>query len=107
MRLIVVIITLYSNLIFGQDSATVHSFKLFSNILKEERYFQVYVPSLTAKKLEVLYVLDGQAQFGTVVNALKQLGDNQKLVIGVGNIWSRDRDYTTTHVKPSPLIDSA
>src|SRR6476660_3880826 len=107
MRLIAFIITCYSNSIFGQDSSTIQSFKIYSNILKEERYFQAYVPSPSAKKLEVVYVLDGQAQFKTVVNVLKQLGDNKKLIVGVGNIWLRDRDYTISHVRPSAVMDSA
>src|SRR5215831_973001 len=107
MRLIAFVIMFYSNFIFGQDSATVQSFKIYSNILKEERYFQVYVPSSSAKKLEVVYVLDGQAQFKTVVNVLKQLGDYKKIVVGIGNIWLRDRDYTISHVKSSAVTDSA
>ena len=50
--------------------------------------------------------MDGQAQFVNVTNALKQQGLNQKIIVGIGNIWLRDRDYTPTHVNASPFIDS-
>src|SRR5689334_6246034 len=49
------------------------SFRLRSAMLNEDRAFQVYVPVDPAPKAAVIYVLDGQAQFTTVVNALTAL----------------------------------
>ena len=83
------------------------SFTLHSAMLNEDRAFQVYVPVDPAPKAAVIYVLDGQAQFTTVVNALTALGQRQHVVIGVGNIWSRDRDYTPTRVSVSAFVDRA
>jgi len=91
---------------FAQDTTMARSFKLYSAILNEERSFTAYIPATSKGRLEVVYVLDGQAQFTNVVNALKQLGQNEKIVIGIGNIWLRDRDYTPTHVNASPFLDS-
>jgi exonuclease III len=87
--------------LFAQDK--IMSFKLYSTVLKEDRFFNIYIPSSSRSKFEVIYVLDGQAQFNNVVNALKQLNQNEKIVVGIGNIWLRDRDYTPTHVN-STLI---
>jgi predicted alpha/beta superfamily hydrolase len=95
----------YTAPILGQEKTT-SSFTLHSAILNEDRYFTIYVPSSPKGKLEVIYVLDGQAQFTNVVNALKQINQNQEIVVGIGNIWLRDRDYTPTHVKASAFVDS-
>lgn len=85
---------------------TTSSFTLHSTILNEQRNFDIYVPASPKGNPEVIYVLDGQAQFANVVNALKQLNQDQKIVVGIGNIWLRDRDYTPTHVKASSFVDS-
>jgi predicted alpha/beta superfamily hydrolase len=86
---------------------TTTSFTLHSAILKEDRAFQIYVPAESGPTSKAIYVLDGQAQFTTVVRALKELGRPQHIVIGIGNIWSRDRDYTPTRVSASALVDGA
>jgi predicted alpha/beta superfamily hydrolase len=41
------------------------------------------------------------------VNALADLGRPQTIVVGLGNIWLRDRDYTPTRVGPSSFVDAA
>ena len=103
MPLILLLFLFYSTSIFGQDTdKNITSFKLYSTVLKEDRFFDIYVPSSLKSKFEVIYVLDGQAQFINVLNALKKLNQNEKIVVGIGNIWSRDRDYTPTHVNSSP-----
>lgn len=57
--------------------------------------------------MEVIYVLDGQALFSTVVAILKNNSINDRIVVGIGNIWMRDRDYTPTKIQSSPFVDSA
>jgi predicted alpha/beta superfamily hydrolase len=91
----------------AQPVGNTTSFTLRSAILNEDRAFQVYVPVDAAPKAAVIYVLDGQAQFTAVVNALTALSQRQYVVIGIGNIWSRDRDYTPTRVSASAFIDGA
>lgn len=91
----------------GQATGRTTSFTLHSAILNEDRGFQVYIPPELGPGSKVIYVLDGQAQFKTVVDALHALGEHRHLVIGIGNIWLRDRDYTPTKVSPSASIDAA
>jgi predicted alpha/beta superfamily hydrolase len=97
----------HTNSLFGQIGTNIKSFTLHSAILKEDRFFQIYVPPSAKDKSEVIYVLDGQALFSTVLNILKNNGHADKIVVGIGNIWLRDRDYTPTKVQSSPLLDSA
>jgi uncharacterized protein len=104
--LIAFILLLNTNILFGQASTNVQSFTLHSAILKEDRFFDIYVPPSSKNKLEVIYVLDGQALFSTVLNILKNNGLNNRIVVGIGNIWMRDRDYTPTKVQSSPFGDS-
>lgn len=106
MPLLLFLFLLYGSALFAQDTSDIKPFKLYSTILKEERFFEVYTPSSSKEKLEVIYVLDGQARFTNVVNALKELGQGQKIIVGIGNIWLRDRDYTPTHINSSPFVDS-
>ncbi len=99
-----------------KNTDLVSSHTLYSAILKEDRLFEIYTPSHMklppGRHYEVIYVLDGAAHFNTVVDILKQLaketGDStftQKIVVGIGNIWERDRDYTPTHIVSSPFVD--
>jgi uncharacterized protein len=106
MPLLLFLLLIYGSSLFAQETTNIKSFKLYSPILKEERYFEVYTPSPSTEKYEVVYVLDGQAQFSNVVNALKRFGQDQKIIVGIGNIWLRDRDYTPTHVSSSVFVDS-
>jgi uncharacterized protein len=107
MRLLAFILFLNTNLVFGQGNSNVQAFTLHSAILKEDRFFEVYVPSSPKNQLEVVYVLDGPALFSTVVTILKNNNINDKIVVIIGNIWMRDRDYTPTKIQSSPFVDSA
>lgn len=106
MRFQSIVLLLCSLAGLGQGSGTTLSFKINSAILKEERLFDIYIPPPSKNKFEVVYVLDGQAEFSTVLDALKKLGHYNKIVVGLGNIWVRERDYTPTHVDSSPNMDS-
>lgn len=99
-----------------KDTGFITSHTLYSDILKEDRFMEVYapVPAKTSTKphYEVIYVLDGAAHFTNVVGLLEQLaketGDSaytQKIVVGLGNIWTRDRDYTPTRIVASAFVD--
>lgn len=121
MRILLFLIFLLSEMtIFAQDkkdSGVINSHAIHSDILQEDRFIEVYTPyqaKLSQQyKYEVIYILDGAAHFNTVVSILKQLaietGDPsfmKKIVVGIGNIWTRDRDYTPTHINSSPFVDS-
>ena len=65
MRLVAFILLLNTNILFAQSSTNVQSFTLHSAILKEDRFFEIYVPP-SSNKSEVVYVLDGQALFSAI-----------------------------------------
>ena len=92
---------------------------IHSKILQEDRFVWLRLPSEPTgnsslkESYPVVYVLDAEANFNTTVEILKQLNKStsniifsQSIVVGIGNIWERDRDYTPTHVIPSPFVDS-
>ena len=106
MPLLLTLLLLLGTSVYAQDTASIRSLAFYSTILKEERIFNIYTPGSSKGKLEAVYVLDGQVHFNNVVNILKRLGKNQIIVVGIGNIWQRNRDYTPTHVKPSAFVDS-
>ena len=106
MPLLLALLLLLGTTICAQDTAGIKSFVSYSTILKEERICNIYTPGSSKEKLEVVYVLDGQVQFNNVVNTLKRIGKTKIIVVGIGNIWLRDRDYTPTHVSASAFVDS-
>jgi predicted alpha/beta superfamily hydrolase len=105
--LIVVLASTHQAAPSGQATGRIASFTLHSAILNEERAFQIVIPPEPGPGTKAIYVLDGQAQFNTVVDALAALGENRHFVIGIGNIWLRDRDYTPTRVPPSAFVAAA
>ena len=91
---------------------------IHSSILKEDRFAWVHLPKNTDGKTPskaaypVVYVLDAEANFESTLEILNQLSKktgssvySQTIVVGIGNIWERDRDYTPTHVNPSPFVE--
>jgi uncharacterized protein len=82
------------------------SFTLRSTVLDEERSFEIHVPSGRGP-FDTVYVLDGQVHFAGVVDALARVGRPDTIVVGLGNIWLRDRDYTPTKVAPSAFVTPA
>lgn len=93
---------------------------LFSNILKEQRKVWVYTPDLTSgdktpgRRYPVLYLLDGDAHFASVVGLVQQLSQvngnsiyPEMMVVAIPNT-DRTRDLTPTHVDSDPpAMDSA
>jgi uncharacterized protein len=87
---------------------------IHSAVLNEDRYMWVHVPGNASalSQYPVVYVLDGQVLFEEVKGILDRLSKetgkstaNEMIVVGIGNIWQRDRDYSPTHVASSPGVD--
>lgn len=92
--------------------------KIHSKILNEDRRIMVYVPNgemraSTSKKYPVVYLLDGDAHFYSVVGMIQQLSSvngnticPEMIVVGIPNT-NRTRDLTPTHVDVDlPYMDS-
>ena len=90
-----------------------------SDILGEDRKIWVYVPednnngvSFAKTKYPVVYLLDGDAHFYSVVGMIRQLSSvngntvcPKMIVVGIPNT-NRTRDLTPTKGTPHPFIDS-
>lgn len=82
-----------------------------SNILGEKRKIWVYVPDQDANSIfskqqyPVVYLLDGNAHFHSVVGVIHQLSRNmvcpKMIVVGILNT-DRTRDLTPTHIDAEP-----
>ncbi len=80
-----------------------------SKILSEERELRIYVPNSGSdnifgkKKYPVLYLLDGEDHFNSVVGMMEQLCTNgnavvpEMIIVGITNT-DRTRDLTPTHI---------
>jgi predicted alpha/beta superfamily hydrolase len=88
---------------------------IHSAILNEDRYIWVHVPdrATVVSTYPVIYLLDGEILFDDVNKILDRLSKetgrdvaNEMIVVGIGNIWQRYRDYSPTHITSSPWVDS-
>lgn len=91
-----------------------------SKILKEKRKIWVHVPNTAQNgglyapvKYPVVYLLDGDAHFYSVVGMIQQLSSvngnaicPEMIIVGIPNT-DRTRDLTPTHVDIAPMMDSA
>lgn len=87
-----------------------------SNILGENRKIWIHVPDGGAsQKYPVVYVLDGDGHFSSVVGMIQQLNSvngnkmcPKMIVVGIPNT-DRTRDLTPTHIDADPamMMDSA
>jgi len=75
---------------------------LHSNIIGEERKIWVYIPDAakdTSKRFPVLYLLDGDGHFASVVGIIKHLANSSSgpdmIIVGIPNT-DRTRDLTPT-----------
>jgi hypothetical protein len=85
----------------GQDIVIGQSFTLTSNILEEERPYQVYLPDDYDKNgdpLAVLYLLDGDGHFHHTTGVVSFLKNNGRIpnmmVVAIPNTADRTRDLT-------------
>ncbi|MBI1343552.1 MAG: alpha/beta hydrolase [Terrimonas sp.] len=89
---------------------------VYSQILKEQRKVWVYVPNMNAgqpasdQRYPVVYLLDGDAHFESVVGMIQQLSQvngntvvPEMIVVGIPNT-DRTRDLTPTHITSDPPI---
>lgn len=88
-----------------------------SKILNEPRKIWVYTPDVTfgnpGKRYPVVYLLDGDAHFASVVGMIQQLSQingndlyPEMIVVGIPNT-DRTRDLTPTHITSDPpMMDS-
>jgi predicted alpha/beta superfamily hydrolase len=88
---------------------------VYSTILGETRKVWVYVPDQMPElygkqKYPVVYLLDGEANFQSVVGIIQKLSDGngnsilpKSIVVGIPNT-DRTRDLTPTHVTSSPMM---
>jgi predicted alpha/beta superfamily hydrolase len=88
-----------------------------SRILSEQRKIWIYTPDMTsggpAQRWPVLYLLDGDAHFPSVVGMIQQMSQvngnsvfPEMIVVGIPNT-DRTRDLTPTHVSSDPpMMDS-
>lgn len=91
---------------------------VYSTILQEKRKVWVYVPNMegmqnTGQRFPVLYLLDGEGHFHSVVGMIQQLSQvngntifPEMIVVGIPNT-DRTRDLTPTHIMSDPpMMDS-
>ncbi|HLG38435.1 MAG TPA: alpha/beta hydrolase-fold protein [Chitinophagaceae bacterium] len=107
------LLLLNSTIITAQNNAVKKADTIHSKILNEDRYIWVHVPKgASSKHYPVIYLLDGDVHFDEVNNILKRLSketgkntSNEMIVVGIGNIRERYRDYSPTHINSSPWVD--
>ncbi|HEY6977678.1 MAG TPA: alpha/beta hydrolase-fold protein [Chitinophagaceae bacterium] len=92
---------------------------VYSGILNEQRKIWVYTPDMTSgdrdktQRYPVLYLLDGDAHFPSVVGLIQQLSQAngntvypEMIIVAIPNT-DRTRDLTPTHVASDPpMMDS-
>jgi hypothetical protein len=89
---------------------------IHSKILNEERYLWVHIPENakgSSKRYPVIYLLDGEIHFDEVNNILDRLSKEsgqstakEMIVVSIGNIWERYKDYSPSHIISSPWVDN-
>ena len=92
---------------------------VYSTVLKEQRKVWVYLPNMKAgmqnpgQRYPVVYLLDGDGHFESVVGMIQQLSQvngntivPEMIIVGIPNT-DRTRDLTPTHiVSDPPMMDS-
>src|SRR6187397_1521618 len=92
---------------------------VYSTILKEQRKVWVYLPNMKAgmqnpgQRYPVVYLLDGDGHFESVVGMIQQLSQvngntivPEMIIVGIPNT-DRTRDLTPTHIASDPpMMDS-
>lgn len=90
---------------------------IHSKILNEDRFIWIHIPKAPPanKRLPVIFVLDAEANFDETQKTLDKLNKEPAsntavnvILVGIGNIWQRYRDYSPTHVEAASAgIDAA
>lgn len=90
---------------------------IHSKILNEDRFIWLHIPKAQPanKRLPVIFVLDAEANFDETQKTLDKLSKEPAsntaanvILVGIGNIWQRYRDYSPTHVEAASAgVDAA
>jgi predicted alpha/beta superfamily hydrolase len=105
---VLILFTLFS---FGQGEIKIgKTDSLYSEILNEDRKIMVHVPPSRSKTYPVIYLLDGDAHFTSVVGIIQQLGANniipEMMIVAIPNT-NRTRDLTPSKAEPNPPMAPA
>jgi len=108
-QLVILVIVFFGQQVFSQDSTAItigYTHSMYSNILKENRSYWVYLPAsyhnkvFTTDKYPVMVLLDGNAHFHSAMGIVQYLSTDHKIpdmiVVGVLNT-DRTRDLSPTH----------
>src|SRR6187397_1678705 len=114
--ILIPIITLTSNAQTDNKIVIGKVDSVYSSILKEKRKVWVYTPNMKTgeqipgKRYPVVYLLDGDGHFESVVGMIQQLSQvngntvcPEMIVVGIPNT-DRTRDLTPTHIASDPPI---
>ncbi len=114
--ILLLILSILTNLVFAQGKVEKGNFvigkrdSIQSKILDEQRKIWVHVPGGTNQKFPVVYVLDGDGHFSSVVGMIQQLSTTngnmicpKMIVVGISNT-DRTRDLTPTHIDADPFV---
>jgi predicted alpha/beta superfamily hydrolase len=117
--ILMLILSILTNLVFAQGKVEKENIvigktdSIQSKILGEQRKIWVHVPDGANQKYPVVYVLDGDRHFSSVVGMIQQLSTAngnmmcpKMIVVGIPNT-DRTRDLTPTHIDADlPMMDS-
>jgi uncharacterized protein len=107
--IIAAILCLSSGMVAWGQSPLKKTDSLHSSILKEKRVLFIHTPAATMadQRYPVIFVLDGEVSFSPLVSALEQLKLLDKvIVVAIGNLWQRYRDYSPSHIASSLYVDN-
>ena len=117
--ILVPIITLTSNAQTDNKIVIGKVDSVYSTILNEKRKVWIYVPNIndmqnSKQRFPVVYLLDGEGHFQSVVGMIQQLSQvngntifPEMIVVGIPNM-DRTRDLTPTHIESDlPMMDSS
>ena len=113
------LLSLFSNGQIGNKIVIGKVDSVYSTILKEQRKVWVYTPNLKTgvqnpgQRYPVVYLLDGDGHFESVVGMIQQLSQingntivPEMIIVGIPNT-DRTRDLTPTHIENDPpMMDS-
>lgn len=114
--ILLLILSILTNLVFAQGKVEKENIvigkrdSIQSKILGEQRKIWVHVPNGANQKYPVVYVLDGDSHFSSVVGMIQQLSTingnmmcPKMIVVGIPNT-DRTRDLTPTHIDADPFV---
>lgn len=90
---------------------------IHSGILNEDRFIWIHIPEAAKNKTKeypIIFLLDAEVNFDATKSILDRLSKepsstsaDEAILVGIGNIWSRYRDYSPSRVDSSQGVDAA